>query len=117
MYGNVMGQLDAGRICPEPKGAAPPAIRQSSLSNPELHPDAGTVRSVSQKPNKSQSKLEILEFQNEVLLATVEMLRNETARGILHSIELPKDSEYEQYLNISTRQSTCVIDACFEASA
>src|ERR1700691_6276456 len=87
LYGNVMGQLDTGRLCPEP-------ARQSS-----------PVRSVAQKPNKSKSKLEILEFQNEVLLATVELLQNETARGILHSIELPKDSETEQYLNISTRES------------
>jgi hypothetical protein len=104
MYSNVMGQLDTGRLCPEPKQAA---IRQSSLSNPKLHTEAGPVRSVSQKPNRSKSKLEILDFQNEVLLATVELLRNETARGILHSIELPQNSETEMYLNVTMRESKC----------
>jgi hypothetical protein len=102
MYGNVMGQLDTGRLCAEPKQAGSPTGRPSRIPEPELRP--GLVRSVSQKPNRSKSKLEILEFQNEMLLATAELLRNETARGILHSINLPKSSEYEQYMNTTTRQ-------------
>ena len=85
-----MGQLDTGRTCAE---KAPPA------------------RSVSQKPDKRKSKLEILDVQNEMLLATVELLRNDTARGILHSIDLPKESEYENMLPLSERESKSDLDA------
>jgi hypothetical protein len=103
LYGNVMGQLDTGRVCPEHKGQQPERTRQRTPSHAARTP--GTARTVSQEPDRRKGKLEILEIQNEMLLATGELLRNETARGILHSIELPKKSEYDDYLPLKTRES------------
>jgi hypothetical protein len=89
-----MGQLDTGRLCPE-----------------KQPPGAGRTRSISQKPNKSKSKLEILDVQKEMLMATAEILQNGTARDILHSINLPKKSEYDNMLPLSQRESESDLDA------
>jgi hypothetical protein len=104
LYGNVMGQLDTGRICADPVGEKPLSPRRSSMSNPVPPPETGPARSVFQKPSTRKSKLEILDIQNEMLLGVAELLRNETARGILHSVKLPEKTEYDNMLPVSTRE-------------
>jgi hypothetical protein len=65
----MMHQLISGKTCPEVKGK-----------------------------DGSSPKNDYLDLTKEVLLATAELLRDETNVGILHSMKLPEKTEFNKLL-------------------
>ena len=63
-----------------------------------------TVCHLSEKPGTSKN--ELLDMNEEMLLAVAELLQNDTAVGILHSIKLPEKTEFDMFL--PPRDGKCV---------
>jgi hypothetical protein len=57
---------------------------------------SGRVCPLSEKPRTSKN--EVLDMNKEVLLAVAELLRNDTAVGILHSLKFPEKTEFDMIL-------------------
>ena len=113
IYISLSNVLSFGKIC----------SNRILLSDPALLSEAILARSTFQKPSTSTTRGAFAELNNEMLLGAAELLRNETAVGILHSIKLPEKSESDHYLPVSTRESECStmcysqMSSCFYSAA
>jgi hypothetical protein len=92
----MMHQLISGMTCPEVEGKEGSSPKPNRLSSSVLPLERLPPQPVFQKPRMSENKF--LDLTKEVLLATAELLRNETDVGILHSIKLPEKTEFDNFL-------------------
>ena len=89
LYLHWAQQLVIGGCPVEAKTSPPKGYR---LSNPVLHTESRLAGSVFQEPRKNESWL--AEMNSAMLLAVSELLRNETAVGVLHSTKLSLNKNY-----------------------
>jgi hypothetical protein len=96
LYLDANRLLVTGRICaPGPGKEKRLTSMKHDQSDPAYPLEDPSARLEYQKPYGDKDKFDELELNTDMLFGIAEILRNETARDILHSIKMPEKTEFD----------------------